>query len=175
MVRMMGKTLPTSAIMRSRSTSEPSATTALNWVLHAARAWVEPHPSQKGRCQQGSHCVACGNHRYRGLLDVDEMNGLTMDTMTAAGAIRTPPSFRVWVLVLLLLFLSLCGIHLLGAHHDGESHALSLAIAAAAVLHFLGWGRTGGQAVLQSIDWHCTASPFFKPRQACPIRAPIRV
>jgi hypothetical protein len=95
--------------------------------------------------------------------------------MTSGGRISLRTSFRVWVLILLLLFLALCGIHLLGAHHDGESQALGLVIAVAALLRWLASGRSTQGLVFASIDL-CRSTPLIdKPRLARPIRAPIRV
>lgn len=37
-------------------------------------------------------------------------------------------SLRLWVLVILLMFLVLFGVHLFALHHDGDSHAFELAL-----------------------------------------------
>lgn len=95
--------------------------------------------------------------------------------MTSGGRISLRTSFRIWVLIFLLLFLALCGMHLLGVHHDGESQALGLVIAVAALLRLLASGRSTQGPVFGSIDL-CRITPLKdKPRPARPIRAPIRV
>lgn len=49
-----------------------------------------------------------------------------MDLRRASTRIGT---FRLWVLVFLLLFLVLCGMHLFVLHHNGDSHSFELALA----------------------------------------------
>ena len=49
-----------------------------------------------------------------------------MDLRRASTRIGT---FRLWMLVFLLLFLVLCGLHLFVLHHDGDSHSFEFALA----------------------------------------------
>ena len=54
--------------------------------------------------------------------------------MDFRGANTRIGAFRLWVLVFLLVFLALCGVHLFVLHHDGDPHALELAAAIGLVL-----------------------------------------
>jgi lysylphosphatidylglycerol synthetase-like protein (DUF2156 family) len=49
-----------------------------------------------------------------------------MDLRRAGTRIGT---FRIWVLVFLILFVALCGVHLFVLHHDGDSHSFEFALA----------------------------------------------
>lgn len=49
-----------------------------------------------------------------------------MDLRRASTRIGT---FRLWVLVFLILFLALCGVHLFVLHDDGDSHSFEFALA----------------------------------------------
>ena len=54
-----------------------------------------------------------------------------MDLRRAGTQIGT---FRVWVLVFLILFVALCGVHLFVLHHDGDSHSFEFALALSVAL-----------------------------------------
>ena len=43
------------------------------------------------------------------------------------GNLAKQPLTRVLVICILLIFISFCGLHLIGAHHDGETDGLALA------------------------------------------------
>lgn len=97
--------------------------------------------------------------------------------MSAGGTISLKPSFRIWVLVLVLLFLALCGLHLLGVHHEGgHSPAVGLAIVMVAILLFV---LTNRQTIVQSLAQRPLSCSGYlivaKPRVIRPIRAPLRV
>ena len=54
-----------------------------------------------------------------------------MDLRSANTRIGT---FRLWVLLFLLLFIALCGVHLFVLHHGGDAHLIELATAIELVL-----------------------------------------
>jgi hypothetical protein len=85
------------------------------------------------------------------------------------------PSFRVWVLLLLLLFLALCGIHLLGGHHDAHADELGLAIAVAAMLGAAVSRRHAQAQQLEDSRFGLAFWPPFSPAGIPAIRAPIRI
>lgn len=100
----------------------------------------------------------------------------TMVFMTSGGTLSLRPSFRVWVLVLLLLFLALCGVHLLGMHHDGgQDNAVGLATVVVAILYLALARRTSVYSQAQR-PFSCAGllivdkSPGIRS-----IRAPLRV
>jgi hypothetical protein len=99
----------------------------------------------------------------------------TMSSKWRLSGSQACPGFRVWVLLLLLLFLALCGIHLLGGHHDAHADELGLAIAVAAMLG-AAVSRRHAQAQQLEDSWFGLAFwPPFSPAGIPAIRAPIRI
>lgn len=101
----------------------------------------------------------------------------TMVLMMSGGTSSSQPSFRIWVLVLILLFFALCGLHLLGVQHEGgQSHTMGLAIVVFVALLI---ALTGSQKPLPYLALRLFPWAEFllveKPRLARPIRAPLRV
>ncbi len=103
-------------------------------------------------------------------------NAFHADTMFAMAVrwVDGMPGFRLCVLVFLLVFLALCGIHLLGPHHDPHNDEIGPATAVAMLL------ATGGltQALCRErFEGSELDAGFWSPlRLPCgpPIRAPIR-
>jgi hypothetical protein len=79
----------------------------------------------------------------------------------------------LWVLVFLVLFLAICGIHLLGIHHDGHAHAIQLAITVAVVLMALANGKKSTQVFPQPAIDRGVAATARTPQVARPIFTPI--
>ncbi|MDQ4058548.1 MAG: hypothetical protein M3124_05440 [Actinomycetota bacterium] len=83
------------------------------------------------------------------------------------------PRFKLCVVILLLAFFVLCGVHLAGIHHHGDGDELGLATTVAGLLAMA--------AVAQAL-WRQLASmadlvrgwPPLEPVCGPPIRAPIR-
>jgi len=62
---------------------------------------------------------------------------------------RTGAVLRLTLLVLLLVFVIVCGVHVGGLHHDGDAHALGMAIAITSALALaLAAGLSGLSAAL---------------------------
>jgi hypothetical protein len=85
------------------------------------------------------------------------------------------PGFKVWVLLLLLLFLVLCGIHLLGRHHEAHADELGLALAVAAILGAAVCSRREQTQQLEDGRFGRVFWPPLSPAGVPPIRAPIRI
>ena len=62
---------------------------------------------------------------------------------------RTDALLRLMFMVLLLVFVIVCGVHIGGLHHDGDAHALGMAIAITSALALaLAAGLSGLSAAL---------------------------
>ena len=90
---------------------------------------------------------------------------------------RTGAVLRLTLLVLLLVFVIVCGVHVGGLHHDGDAHALGMAIAITSVLALaLAAGLSGLSAALnEGAHGSCTAATYpvagaIEPGAPSPLR-----
>jgi len=99
--------------------------------------------------------------------------------MAAISALSRNPSFRVWLVVLLILFLTLCGVHIVGIHHDSQSAGIELAAAIASIVAsvlsvFAARSQLKDKRVERSMPWE-TAWVLYDTRCLRPISAPLRI
>lgn len=87
-----------------------------------------------------------------------------------------PPRIRLWIVVLLVVFLALCGVHLMGSHHHGEPDGLALALAMATALILVLIKKSVPVGFL-TVDAPSGLARFLlsKPHGRPPIRAPLRI
>ncbi len=102
---------------------------------------------------------------------------LVMDLRSADTRIGT---FRLWVLLFLLLFIALCGVHLFVLHHAGDAHLIELATAIELVILAMlafSLNRNGGGIAATSEPNLFDIVPMLKkpPGRNIEFFAPIRV